>query len=205
MHPYQTDIQHAAETLIAGIFYEEEQLGRLVAEHRGLERQLEHMANVVDFCRLNPDLDDEGVGTSVYWEAHFDVAPKADETKLQADRLANSIAARRISADALGTGLLQVVKQGMSLINGGLEQSPKGRSIGSQRLRAVVWQARNQSMHYEEKNLNEWVIGCFNKLGDEFAPIFKEYHEKNLAYEVVKLLGWDKLAQFNDDLASLLP
>jgi hypothetical protein len=205
LHPYQSDIQHAAETLIEGIFYEEEQLTRLLADHKALEGQLNHMANVVDFCRLNPDLDDEGIGTSVLWEAHFDVSPKADAIELKAEEVAKSIEARRISADALASGLLQVVKQGMSIVNGGLQQSPEGRHISGLKLRSVVWQARNQCMHYEEQNLNEWVVGCFVALGDRVAPVFKEYNERNLAYEVVKMLGWDKLSQFNEDLASLLP
>ena len=205
MHPYQSDIQHAAETLIDGIFYEEDQLAHLVAELKALEGELNHMSEVFDFCSLNPDLDDEGIGTSVFWEAHFDVSPKAEGTKLKVEIISNSIEARRISVDALASGLLQVAKQGMSIVNGGLQQSPEGRPVSGQKLRAVVWHARNQSMHYEEPSLHERTVECFKALGNDIAPVFKAYNEKNLAYEVVKMLGWSKLSKFNEDLASLLP
>jgi hypothetical protein len=105
--------------------------------------------------------------------------------------------------------LLQVAKQGMSATHGQSKYCPIGRQIiGSQYLATVVWQARNQSIHFEEGNdkLYKPVIACFAKLEKEIGPQFslKTNRFKNMAWEIVKELQWTGYDIYRMDMESLL-
>ena len=122
-----------------------------------------------------------------------------------ADELAARLVARQGSTEAYATALLHIAHHGMATINEGLQQSPPGRKIAGVNLRGVVWQGRNQAMHYfEEKDPNEHLEAIFEALA-ALTPTFKDYRSKSLAVDVVDMLGWGSLDQFNEDLASLLP
>jgi hypothetical protein len=54
----------------------------------------------------------------------------------------------RLSAAALASALLQIGRQGVSNVHGG-PILPAGRPIGTQALSVVLWEARNQAMHWE--------------------------------------------------------
>jgi hypothetical protein len=205
MHPYQSEIQEAATTLIRGIYAEREALQALREKQVASEAELQDIRQRVQFLVDNPDLDDDGIGTSEHWRGHFDVAPEADRAKAAADQLAVRLVARQGSTDAYATALLHIAHHGMAAINKGLQKSPPGRKVAGVNLRGVVWQGRNQAMHYfEEKDPNEHLETIFEALAKE-SPAFKEYKGKSLAVDVVDLLGWSSLERFNEDLASLLP
>jgi hypothetical protein len=205
MHPYQSEIQDAAATLIRGIYAEREALQALRERQAASEAELKDIQQRVQFLVDNPDLDDEGIGTSEHWRGHFDVAPEADRAQAAADELALRLVARQGSTDAYATALLHIAHHGMATINKGLQESPRGRKIAGVNLRGVVWQGRNQAMHYfEEKDPSEHLETIFGALAKE-NPVFKEYEGKSLAVDVVDLLGWSSLERFNEDLASLLP
>jgi hypothetical protein len=205
MHPYQREIQEAAATLINGIYAERQALQVLREKQAAAEAELEDIRRRVQFLVDNPDLDDDGIGTSEHWRGHFDVAPEADRAKAAADELSMRLVARQGSTDAYATALLHLAHHGMAMVNKGLQQSPQGRKIAGVNLRGVVWQGRNQAMHYfEEKDANEHLATIFEALSQADA-VFKEYKGKSLAVNVVDLLGWSSLDQFNEDLSSLLP
>ena len=205
MHPYQAEIQEAATTLINGVYAERNALRALREKQADSEAELEDIRRRVQFLVDNPDFDDEGIGTSEHWRAHFEVAPEADHAKETADQMAARLVARQGSTDAYATALLHIAHHGMATINKGLQQSPLGRKIGGVNLRGVVWQGRNQAMHYfDEKEPNEHLGAIFSALAS-LNPVFNEYKSKSLAVEVLDVLGWGSLDQFNEDLTSLLP
>ncbi len=105
--------------------------------------------------------------------------------------------------------LLQVAKHGMSQRHKKIEDYPNaGRMIGSQCLATVVWQARNQSSHFEEgnNNLRKWVKMCFKELENDIGPqfSFQGYPQKNMAWEIVKELEWTSYNMYQTDMESLL-
>lgn len=54
------------------------------------------------------------------------------------------------SANILAGSILQIVQQGMSSVHGSIKAYPnKGRNISGVSLCDLVWQGRNQAMHYE--------------------------------------------------------
>lgn len=201
---YVSEIKYAAEGLIGLIFHERDQLDELRNEKVQVERQLDHLYRVQTFLELNPDLDDEGIGTAARWEAYFDVEPKHDDVGRRIDDLQSRIKARDTAVVSLCGSLLQLAKQGMSIVHAG-RSGPPGRNVGSQALRDVVWHARNQSAHYDEGRCRPPIPATFEALAADFtAPIFLDYDQKNLAFEVVGLLGWTSYEHFEEDLIQLL-
>lgn len=72
----------------------------------------------------------------------------------QIERLKNLIDAKSFTISSLCGALLQISKQGISIVHRGLGSCPNGRSIGNEALKNIILQWRNQSMHYEENNPN---------------------------------------------------
>jgi hypothetical protein len=130
--------------------------------------------------------------------------PGLGQSQLSANNALAMLAANthRLSAAALGSALLQIAKQGISSVHGG-PLSPAGRQIGSQGLNVVIWEARNQAMHWEAEDARDRMKACFESLARDFDPKYGEYRERSLAFDVVDLLGWRTVDAFNDDLGSL--
>src|SRR5438552_3847782 len=97
-------------------------------------------------------------------------------------------------------------RQLISTHHGGLTNCPNGRMVGHQPLKEVVWQGRNQAVHYEEDAPRQQVINCFNQLKADFGPQFEIANTppKNLAPQVVELLGWDDIDRFEADMRAVL-
>jgi hypothetical protein len=110
------------------------------------------------------------------------------------------------SVDAAATALLNVAKQGIVRVRGGLAECPPGRTIGKTPLRDVVWQARNQSNHCDEGGYSPKVVSTFGELEAEFGAAFHldSVGGENLALMVVLVLGWEKDHAYELDMASLL-
>jgi hypothetical protein len=73
----------------------------------------------------------------------------------------------------------------------------------SQQLSEVIWQARNQALHWEDRSFNAAVNSCFNKLASEVDQVFSDYVTRSMALDVIKVLGWHALADFEGDLLTL--
>jgi hypothetical protein len=75
--------------------------------------------------------------------------------------------------------------------------------IGTQSLSVVIWEARNQAMHWETGEARKPTEACFETLAREVDPKYGEYLKQSLAFEVVELLDWRTVDSFNADLGSL--
>jgi hypothetical protein len=88
--------------------------------------------------------------------------------------------------NALAAALLQIAKQGISSKHGGLSKCPNGRLIGqTEFLKNVIWQGRNQTMHYEEGQYRRDVNECFTNLVNDF--------------------GWDNYVDYEKDMETVIP
>lgn len=206
MHQYVIDVEHAVTVLTEAIFYEEMRISELNQELKDLSRYLAELGRAHEFLTLNPDLDDEGLGTFTYWEGQFG-SGNVDSLEERIKAVTQRIEDHHLSVAALSGALLQIGKQGISSIHGYLTNCPNdGRPIGSQPLKGVIWEARNQSMHYEERKYKEPVIKCFATLERDFGERFslRKHPRTNLAYHVVKLLEWVSFERFAEDLDPLL-
>ncbi|QXE23648.1 hypothetical protein B6N60_02338 [Richelia sinica FACHB-800] len=125
----------------------------------------------------------------------------------QIEQLKNLIDAKSFAISSLCGALLQISKQGISIVHRGLGSCPNGRSIGNDVLKNIIWQGRNQSMHYEENNPNQAVKNCFQNLETSFGSEFSLtlHPSENFAQKIViKVLGWNEYQVYEQDMISLL-
>jgi hypothetical protein len=130
-----------------------------------------------------------------------------ETTIMRLSSLEAEVVDKAASLSALAGALLQIAKQGLSLVYGERKSDcPDGRSIGSQSLKEVIWEERNQAVHYESGDYRQPVVDCFAKLAREFDPEFDlaANRRRCLAKEVVALLGWQDYSTYRRDMEGLL-
>jgi hypothetical protein len=198
---YISEVEHAVRTVITEVHSEHEILARLQQELAALTAATNDGYERASFLALNPDLDDEGLGTAIHWDTYFGPDKDRYHKALAVDAARSKIEVRAFSVAALSGNLLQYARQGISLRYGkNRDGCPVGREIASLPLHEIVWQARNQAMHWEEGNPHAPVVRCFDQLASIVSPTFLEYRTRSLAYEIVTLVGWRSVDDFNRDL-----
>lgn len=204
MDDYLTEIEFAASNLIPIIWGERDRLRKLEVEVASLTKLVEHSYRRAESIAMNAeDPDDVAMATGVYWENYFGNDKERYQKDEDREKLMEQIAAHALSVGSLAGSLLQFAKQGISLVHGGLAHCPNGRPIGSQSLKDLVWQGRNQGLHWEEGKPHPPVQQCFEMLVKEADPKFADYKRRNMAIDVVELLGWTDFAKFSIDMHSL--
>lgn len=205
MHPYLQDTEFAVQNLFRLATDEENQL-RIISENlKSKERELQ--AHQWDFqtSDLNEDFSD------AYVMAAFARAGRAaqDVERLKCDvaALQASVGTRQHAVQALAGAILQIAKQGVSLVHGNLSASPLGKLIGSLALRDVIWQSRNQSMHYEAEKYRQPVLDLFSTLESEQGSQFSlaSFPKQSRAKQALDVLGWKGYEAYVQDMQALLP
>jgi hypothetical protein len=199
---YGTLMKPALEILLS-------EIGRVQTEANALReqaaKQQDNAENLAAHGRqlaIDPTLDDEGIGTMAIWEAK-DEAWAAQELETTADGLEQQSLLRRDAEAALATSVLQIVKQGISTLHGGLAACPAGRTVDGLSLKDIIWQARNQAMHYEEGNLHQPVLDLFHNLEQCGHAQFADPNGRNFAIDVLAYLGWTHGESIDPDLVAL--
>lgn len=117
---------------------------------------------------------------------------------------------------SVSQALLQIAKQGISseygryksdcstkLINAGISIACKYNVS----ILDIIWEGRNQSIHYEEASPFSNVRNCFEALiqnQNHLCQALLGYDQgENKAYEIVKILDWSDILTFERDLLSL--
>jgi hypothetical protein len=204
MSDYLKEIDYAARRVVQLIWRDRERLLLLEAKVALLTKQVQSDYGRGDFIAMNSeDADDVGIATGIYWETYFGADKDRYHKNKKLEKLVKQLAVRSFSFEALAGSLLQYGKQGVSLAHGGFANSPNGRSVGSQFLKHIIWQGRNQAIHWEEGNPHAPVQTCFEKLEKEFDRKFGEYKSRSMAADVVALLGWKTFPLFRSDMLSL--
>ena len=111
-----------------------------------------------------------------------------------------------VSVQVACGALLQLSKQTVSIRHGAPPKWPRGRTIGSQPIRDVIWQGRNQAMHADEGKYSAKLLRVFAILEKDFGPRFHVSAGicTSRAREVVEILGWLDPQQFGTDLNAQL-
>ncbi|EDL59807.1 hypothetical protein [Gimesia maris] len=151
---------------------------------------------------------DEGSSMMIERYRHDMNALRENATELQpqVEEAAANLFAYNIALESLCTSLLQTARQLMVSAGGGKNNCADGRMIGTQSLKVVIWEARNQSIHYDEPPLRPHVQSCFDVLANEFGPEFDlaAHPNKNLAPVVIRHLGWSDIFTFETDVRQIL-
>ncbi len=120
---------------------------------------------------------------------------------------------QEFSASIMAGGILQIAKQGISIVFGGKPDPPCGRSIREVNLSDLIWAARNQAQHFEEGNFNSHTRDVFEKLATNHdygavrdAAFDLKNHiweKKSLASNIISLLGWTSYKNYRDDMIEI--
>jgi hypothetical protein len=150
------------------------------------------------------DSDDVAMASGRHWETYFTVDKRRHEAERRHDELAGRLYVRKFSTAAAAGAVLQHAKQGISIVHGAPANCPDGRMVtATQSLRTVIWEGRNQAIHWEEGKLSQRVLDCFNALSSEHHTRFGKVYGGSLAFHVLSLLGWRSWDDFRADLLSL--
>jgi hypothetical protein len=203
MSEYLNEIEHAATETLRLVWSEQKRLDALEALIGRLSAEIEDSAHRVQWLIDNPEFDDDLQATAMHWESYF--APEKDKYYAEKSRPEQEalLNLRRFSTGALSANLLQYGKQGISLVHGGLGSCPDGRLIETQPLKNVIWQSRNQALHWEDGAFQQPVDRCFDALATDTDPKFRDYTSRNMARDVLGLLGWEDFADFQKDMLLL--
>lgn len=204
IYSYLQEIQHAVEILIGEIHREGKQLKALQAELTQLTDATERSYQRAEFLAINPDLDDDGFGTTIYWDTYFGPDKQRYHKTAEVEDAKQKLEAHRFSISALAGSLLQYAKQGIALHFGKERKGcPDGRKVAEMPLHEIIWQGRNQAIHWEEGEFHRPVEQCFNNLNEYINPVFGEYKNRSMAYEVISLLSWNSFDDFANDMKLL--
>lgn len=205
MHQYITDTEFASKNLLQLATYEENQLQELSARLRKVEAELKAHRWDFETSDLSDDFSDAYVMGAFGRMAK--VAQHAELLQGQLAALQASIGARQQAVQAIAGALLQIAKQGISVVHGGLAAAPEGRTIGTASLKEVIWQARNQALHYEDGKFKKPVTDLFSTLEKDHGAQFSltAHACQSRAKQVIGVLGWKSYAAYLSDMQSLLP
>lgn len=190
---YLQQTRHAANVLIDGFTVEWK-------AHKA--EVIAYNQKVDDFKALEEELHRQDSGNSQLglqigaWEGVLNSFHSAKDCHM--DRLE-----KVPSTSILCGALLQIAKQGLSVAHGAKQNAPAGRVIGSTTLRDVIWEGRNQALHFEDGRFSSEVVQCFAALQALHGPRFTLIKGKNLATYIVDVLGWHTLLTYEADMLSL--
>lgn len=201
IHAYLDEIQHAVATVITEIHREIANLESLRLDLAALTAVAADGYRRVDFLAMNPDLDDDLLSTAIYWDTYFGVDKDHFHKNIETETAAYRVAAHEFSISALAGSLLQFARQGISLHFGRKRVGcPDGRIVAGLSLNEVIWQSRNQALHWEDGEFRPPIVACFESLTTNAGPIFGQYKSRSLAYEIISLLGWMSPNDFRQDM-----
>lgn len=205
MHQYLNDTEFAVRNLLHLATGEEKTLKELAPRLASVGAQLRVHKWDFESSDLNDDFSDAYVMSAFgrMAKAHQEAATLQNQmAAIQA-----SIGTHQHATQAITGAILQIAKQGISVVHGGLAAAPEGRRIGSLPIRDIIWQARNQSLHFEDGSFNKAVTTLFSVLEAEHGPQFSlaQHAKQSRAKQVLGLLRWDSYEHYLNDMVTLLP
>jgi hypothetical protein len=205
MNQYLTDTEFAVKNLVELASAEENELKAKAARLREVEAQLRVHKWDFETSDLNDDFSDAYVMAAFGRMAK--AAQRAQGLQQELASVQASIGAHQQAVQAIAGSILQMAKQGISIVHGGLGAAPEGRKIGTLPIRDITWQARNQAIHFEDGTFNPAVTKLFATLTDEQGPLFSLalHAHQSRAKQVLDLLGWSTYAEYLQDMQILLP
>ncbi|HFU7072906.1 TPA: hypothetical protein ACGN07_005660 [Bacillus cereus] len=129
----------------------------------------------------------------------------ASDITLIKSKYNDSLKAANGTVEALSGAVLQIAKQGISIVHGSSKfdcEKVGCKEFGSATLLDVIWEGRNQSMHFEERKFSEEVDFCFESLSSVKSVFAKYKDNKNMAHEIIKLLKCGNYEDFRKDMMS---
>jgi hypothetical protein len=205
MNQYLDDTDYAVRKLIELITAEEVQIEKFQSACEAKKDKLEFLYKRFINSEWNDDVDE--IKSQSYFVDWAKEQQEVTDLQEEIKRLKLSLDIKQDSINVLCGALLQIAKQGISKVyDGKFINCPDGRSVKSEKLKNVIWQGRNQSLHYEEVSVRKPVRDCFANLEASFGNQFSLtlHPQENLAHDVIQVLGWKNYLVYISDMQSLL-
>ncbi len=205
MTQYLAEIEYSARNILEITWRDHDEAHRLAHEVNALTKATRAGYQRAGALAMNAeDADDVAMAAGAHWDTYFGIDKERHAAKGDYDELAGRLQARNFSTASAAGAVLQHAKQGVSIVHGGPASCPEGRMVTtSQSLKNLIWQGRNQAIHWEEGSLSQKVVDCFDALANEHYRGFADVYVRSLAFDVLRLLGWRNWEAFHDDLLSL--
>lgn len=205
MNPYLSETEFAVQSLLLLANKEEALLAERVTALSSTEAKLRVHQWDFESSDLNDDFSDAYVMAAFGRMAN--AAKVTEALRREVSELQALVGIRQAAVQAICGAILQIAKQGISLVYGELSAAPTGRIIGSAAVRDIIWQGRNQALHYEEGKPKKGVLDLFATLEKEQGPRFSLalHADQNRAAQVVQLLGWVTYEAYLSDMSMMLP
>lgn len=206
MHTYLIDTEYAAKALIEIIYHEEKKYLEISTKYQNLKKHFDILNLDFSTSDLSEDFTEHQVIDKFIRMSKFYEDNDLKGKEIELSRTHESLKNKKHSIDALSMSLLQIAKQGISTVRGKLENCPSGRIIGSESLSNIIWQGRNQSIHYEEGYPYDSVQKCFLNLSKDFDSDFDITSDPkiNKAKMVIDILCWTNYENYKNDMISLI-
>jgi hypothetical protein len=206
MAQYLAEIEFAVTTVLQAVWKDHLEVHRLHDQVKQLEAAATIGYQRAESLSLSAeDPEDIAAATGLQWDTYFGEDKERHDSQAELDEVKARFAIRKFSSESMAGAVLQFAKQGISLVHSGLTNSPSGRSVHSLNLAEVIWQARNQAIHWEERNLSSKVTDCFTELAKDFNDprLIDEIYDGSQAFRIVHLLQWRDWQSFHKDLLTL--
>ncbi|MEH1922207.1 hypothetical protein [Nostoc sp.] len=210
MHQYLIDTEYATTNIFNLIMHDERELEQAKEKYHQVQKDLKFYQQQFYAADMSDDLSPMQLQYEyLQYNKRTENLSKQEEFLIsQIEEFKNLIDAKSVAVSSLCGALLQIAKQGISIVHKkNLISCPDGKNIGSEVLKNVIWQGRNQSMHYEDGKFQPPVTNCFQKLEASFGNEFSlSLHSgENFAQKIViKLFGWNDYQVYKQDMISLL-
>jgi hypothetical protein len=189
MTTYLSEVREAGEQILVLLRRDSDAL-------QGLEARRAQAVGMFDLYResamtiggpFSDDVDYEAEAAKA--QLHYS---RKTEAEAEIAQYESAIEARRLSRSVLAGAMLQLGKQGISAVHGReRNNAPAGDAVGGQCERDVIWEGRNQAMHWDEGSLSKRVRDCFDQLERDFGSQFGNYDREPKAPEVLSVLAWE--------------
>lgn len=203
MKKYLEEISHAASSLIELIWSDCDKLEEHNSRLKALTAEFDVKYQVFLANEFHPAANFYHTQMA---KAHEGIAKPKVELEREIMDVSETIDAKSASISALSGAILQIAKQCISLKYGKPQNAPVGEDISGTLIKQIIWEGRNQSIHYENPNeISDNVVTLFAKLdsirGD--GVIWDARSKTNFAFEIVQFLGWRTYSDFEKHLESL--
>lgn len=207
MTTYIEDTKYAVESLFHLVHYEEKILIDKLPIFDSLTKKYGIFQR--DFMQVDLNDDFPEIEQAQAFRRMSDAATERRKIELEVDALKASIATKEFAIQSLYGAILQIAKQGISSTYGRrVDDAREGRQIGSRVIRDIIWQGRNQAIHFEDNysTFSTKLKDLFQDLTYEHGPVFdlQSRSGQSLAKEITQLLGWIDYQRYEDDMKALL-
>jgi hypothetical protein len=211
---YLSETEYAVKNIINLISHDKKSLNEYLVDLNNLKKQLSPFEELYkDY--VSKDISDDFCDLQVmyaaqryynYEEKNRDKKQKfLTEINILSEKLKikqSQLDTRKFSIKCLCGAMLQIAKQGLSICYGKEESCVEVKRIAGERISNIIFQARNQSIHFEE-SLNNKVISCFNNLEQQLGNNVSIDQAQNINLAdviVIDVLVWNSYDNFYTDM-----